>query len=143
MKQLWVDLTTSYQGVGRTAHGTLRVERALVGALAERGDPRIGFVAFNQAMGRFRILPAHEASRIVTAPTPPEPDREPVSIWRRRIWGMKARLRRWQSPAPPAKRPESNGEEPFSPEDTVLFSGEHSRQDFGYRGIAYRFPLTV
>lgn len=129
MKRLWVDLTTSYQDVGRTAHGTLRVERAIVGALAERGDPRIGFVVFDKAMGRFQALSAQEAARIVTSPTRSEPGRDLVPIWKRRIWGLQSRLR---SLASPPKRPGPVREAPFAAGDTVLFVGEHSRQDFGH-----------
>lgn len=80
----------------------MRVERGIVGALAEPGGPRMGFVVFDWAMGRFQTLSAHEASRIVTAPTRPERDRELASVWKRRLWGMQARLRRFWPSASPA-----------------------------------------
>jgi glycosyltransferase involved in cell wall biosynthesis len=132
MKRLWVDLTTSYQDVGRTAHGTVRVERSIVGALAERGDPRIGFVVFDWAMGRFQTLSAHEASRIVTAPTRPERDRELASVWKRRLWGMQARLRRFWPSASHANFAGPGVAAAFASGDTVFFPGEHSRHDFAH-----------
>ena len=132
MKRVWVDLTTSHQDVGRTAHGTLRVERGIVGALAERGDPRIGFVVFEQKLGRFQALSAHEAARIATTPARPARDRELVPVWKRRIWGMETRLRRLLSPSPPMKCPGPGEEVPFRPGETILFIGEHNRHNFAH-----------
>ncbi len=132
MRKCWVDLTTSHQDIGRTAHGTLRVERGIVGALAALGDPRIGFVVFDPKMRRFQAISAQAAWRIVTAPTVPDRDRELASVWTRRLWGLQARLRRFWPSAYPAHLPEAGMEEPFSSGDTVFFPGEHGRHDFAH-----------
>ena len=123
-----MDLTTSYQDQGRPAHGTLRVERGIIAALAERRNPAIGFVAFER--GAFKALSADEAWRIATAPTRPERERELATVWKRRAWAMQGRIRRrltWRRPAPPAAP-----REPFGPDEILFLPGEHDRHDFAH-----------
>ncbi|MFL9825816.1 glycosyltransferase [Rhodoplanes sp. SY1] len=82
---LFVDLTTAFQERGRIAHGTVRVERELVGALAERaiaGRDDLRFCRFDRAAHRFVALTAAEALAAVRAPTEPERRRAPRPAWR-------------------------------------------------------------
>lgn len=82
---LFVDLTTAFQERGRIAHGTVRVERELVGALAERalaGRDDLAFCRFDPAARRFVAVAAAEVLAIVRAPTGAERRRAPRPAWR-------------------------------------------------------------
>ncbi len=126
MPRLWVDLTTSWEERGRIAHGTTRVERGIVGAFAALGDPGIGFVAFDRASQRFRPITPEAIPAIVAGPVAGNRDRQRAGVWRRRVWGMQARLARlWPRRPPPDGAPD-----PFADGDQLLLSGEHSRHDF-------------
>ena len=75
-------MTTTYQEQGRHPHGTTRVERGLIAALAAMGRQDIRFCRFNALTGAFVEIPAAEAARIAAAPTRSEARREPRSKWR-------------------------------------------------------------
>lgn len=82
---LFVDLTTAFQERGRIAHGTVRVERELVGALAERAIASradLRFCRFDPAAHRFVAVTAEEALAVARAATEPERRRTPRPAWR-------------------------------------------------------------
>lgn len=82
---LFVDLSTAYAERGRIAHGTVRVERELIGALATLAGttrPDLAFCRFDQAAHRFVAVSREEALAVVRAPTEPERRRAPRPAWR-------------------------------------------------------------
>jgi glycosyltransferase involved in cell wall biosynthesis len=132
MNRLWIDLTTAYQDIGRTAHGTLRVERGIVLAMADLRDERIGFVIYDPAGRRFVELPRDVAASIARAPTRPEMVRDVVAFWRRGLAALKHRaLRLFRRPAT-RRRPAIRGGDPFGAGDLLLMLGEHHRHDFSH-----------
>ena len=137
--KLYVDLTTAFDERGRIAHGTVRVERELVGALAELGGSDVVFCRFDRAAGRFVEIAAAEVPAIVRAPTVVEVRRALRPAWRSHPWlAAGRRLERWfrtnirdpfrrrrvivrQVVAPP---------DIFAPGSFLLLPGELQRQDF-------------
>ncbi|EJW13021.1 glycosyl transferase, group 1 [Rhodovulum sp. PH10] len=82
---LFVDLSTAYAERGRIAHGTVRVERELIGALATLAGttrPDLAFCRFDQTAHRFVAVSREEALAVVRAPTEPERRRAPRPAWR-------------------------------------------------------------
>ena len=130
--RLWVDLTTSVEDLGRTAHGTLRVERGIVTAMTALGGGGIGFTAFDRSRRGFYELEPAIAQEIVTASTQPERTRELAGLWKRRAWAMQGRARRLFFPAAHARARPVSTNVPFASGDTLLFLSEHDRHDFSY-----------
>lgn len=139
--KLYVDLTTAFDERGRIAHGTVRVERELVGALADLGSADTVFCRFDRASGRFVEIAAADAVAIVRAPTVVEVRRAPRPAWRQHpLLAAGRRLEKWfrtnirdrfrrrrrvivQQVAPPP--------DIFAPGSVLLLPGELQRQDFG------------
>src|ERR1700687_4901009 len=134
LPSLYVDLTTTLEEKGRHPHGTTRVERSIVAALAEIERPDIGYFIFSRATGRFACVSRQEALALATAPTLGETRRELDGTWQRRpaFWarGLKGAARgmlRFR----PRPRPAGGGEEIFAPGSLLLFPSELQRHDFG------------
>src|SRR5205085_11903899 len=89
---LYVDLTTTWQEQGRHPHGTTRVERGIVAALARRDDPAIVF--FRRDGAGYALASARDALAAATAPTQPELGREPQPGWWRHPLVMRVRTLR-------------------------------------------------
>jgi glycosyltransferase involved in cell wall biosynthesis len=130
---LYVDVTTTWQERGRHPHGTTRVERGIVTALARRADPSITF--FRRDGSSFLTVPAQDVIAAATAPTQGDPGRNPQPDWWRHPLVLRARSlrRRLRAARPTAalQAPEVPPEDPFLPGSQLLFAGEHSRHDFG------------
>lgn len=137
--RLYVDVTMSAEEVGRIAHGTLRVERGLVRALASLNRPDIVFCRHHRAGNRFVRVPTDEAMRIVTAPTVPERRRETASPWRSHPllragrqgerW-LRKRIRDPVADLFQRGRPAAAEQSIFEPGSILLLCGELQRQDF-------------
>jgi glycosyltransferase involved in cell wall biosynthesis len=137
--RLYVDVTMSAEEAGRIAHGTLRVERGLVRALASLNRPDIVFCRHHRAGNRFVRVPTDEAMRIVTAPTVSERRREAASPWRShsalRAGRVAERWFRKRVRDPIADlfrrgRPAAAEHSIFEPGSLLLLCGELQRQDF-------------
>ncbi|MFD2183772.1 glycosyltransferase family 4 protein [Rhodoplanes azumiensis] len=155
---LFVDLTTAFQERGRIAHGTVRVERELVGALAERaiaGRDDLRFCRFDPAAHRFVAVTAEEALAVARAATEPERRRTLRPAWRshpllqlgRRLerfvrTEIRDRFRRRRRAVVAAVAPIAGAAEIFPAGAWLLLPGELQRQDFAYL-IALRRRLGL
>ena len=129
---LFVDVTTTWQERGRHPHGTTRVERGLVAALARQSDGDVVF--FRRDGASFVPISHDDALSAANAPTTGDLGRQPQPDWWRhplvlRARALRRRLRvpgRALPPAPPPSAPI----DPFVPGAALLFLGEHDRHDF-------------
>ena len=136
--RLYVDVTTNLQERGRHPHGTTRVSGGIVSALAEMDRPDIAFFAYGRGAGRFDIVSRDEILALSAAPVPPDVHRAVAPRWRQtRLAGLaraikrSIRERRRGEPSPAATIAAPPEPDIFEPGSTLLFPGEHDRQDFG------------
>ncbi|MBI3433991.1 MAG: glycosyltransferase [Proteobacteria bacterium] len=135
-----VDLTTSYEERGRIAHGTTRVERGIVGALADMDRPSLRFCYFNGANERFTEIDAGLASEVVRAPTSLERRRDSRPSWHGHpVLKVGQAVERWLrvNLRDPLRRRRSElarkiapAENTFATGHWLLLPGELQRQDF-------------
>lgn len=141
---LFVDLSTAFGELGRHAHGTTRLERGLVGALASLGDPSLAFCRYNRFAGCFETVARDQAVAIATAPTRGEAERTPGGAWRKHVLlAPGRRLERWvyERIGRPLQRrfaPLARRSTPaivatrLAAGDTLLLPGELQRHDFAH-----------
>lgn len=155
--QISVDLTTAYQKQEHLPHGTLRVERKLIEALARLRRDDISFCRFDARSGRMVALSREEALAIATANPAGSVRRQrtfytrtwPViaSLHKFEVWfrrnvrdAIRRQLRSHAAAAPEtvaARAQPINGPAPveragLAPESILLLPGELQRQDFSY-----------
>jgi glycosyltransferase involved in cell wall biosynthesis len=137
--RLYVDLTTAWQERGRIAHGTTRVERGIVAALAALNVPQLQFCRYERARRSFLPVERSEALQVVATKEVPEARRNPPAKWRKHsILAMGKRMEVWIRRNIRDRLQQGTSEETlarnstpfFSPSSTVLFPGELQRQDF-------------
>lgn len=93
---LLFDLTTAFEERGRHPHGTTRVERGLVAALAEIAPPRVGFVRYDGPLGRFVAVSRARAHSIAATPARAEARRLPPAARPRALWpDLRRRVEVW------------------------------------------------
>lgn len=93
---LFVDLTTAFEEAGRHAHGTTRVERGLVAALAEMAVPQMAFCRYDRLLDRFVGMTPGQAWRIATRRATDEVGRTAPRPWRSHPFlAARRRLERW------------------------------------------------
>jgi glycosyltransferase involved in cell wall biosynthesis len=90
-RRLYIDLTTAFEERHRIPHGTIRVERSLVGALVARGASEVAFCRFNAPTQRFVLMAPDEVRATVTTQAVAEARRDVPAV---PIKAAPSRLRR-------------------------------------------------
>ncbi len=137
--RLYVDMTTTWQERGRIPHGTTRVERGIIAALAGMDVPNLQLCRYDRRLQRFFPVASGEALEIATAEQLSEVRRQPASesrldalfktgkrieAWVRRNVRDRLRARRIDGAVPDKTAPF------FASGSTLLLPGELQRQDF-------------
>jgi len=140
-RRVYVDLSTAFAERNRIPHGTTRVERKLIEALAKLGRDNIFFARFDirnrqfvsmssaEALATATTVPVADARRQARASTITHPFRArllELEVWvRRNVRDPIRRVRGWLI--------RKSGLTPniFEPGSVLLLAGELQRQDFG------------
>jgi len=151
--RIYVDLTTAFEERHRIPHGTTRVERKLIEALADLGRGDISFCRFDPRIHQFCALSPQEAratatsipvadarreARVTTRSRPLFAPLYPFEVWFRK--NIRSRFRRTRAHL----RNAVAAPEFFEPGSVLLLPGELQRQDFSQlRSVRRRLDLQL
>lgn len=135
---LYVDVTTAWQEASTHPHGTTRVERGVVDALAKLDLAHVRFFRFERAAGRYVAVPTEAAGTLADS-VPQADGRRELRRPPGRLGIAARRLEKWvrRSLRDPWRRRRALGLSttpsavPFERGSRLLFASEINRHDYG------------